>query len=63
MNRRPVSVCRFLLQCLLLGDGEQRAQVIGELLEEPQELQQLVLHAYGNFGKVHGRGNRLLPRW
>ncbi|OEH79556.1 pumilio-family RNA binding repeat domain-containing protein [Cyclospora cayetanensis] len=38
-------------KCLLLGDSEQRAQVIGELLEDPQQLQQLVLHAYGNYGK------------
>lgn len=36
---------------MLLGDGEQRAQAIGELLEDPQGLQQLVLHAYGNYGR------------
>lgn len=36
-------------KCLLWGDGEQRAQAIGELLEDPQGLQQLVLHAYGNY--------------
>ncbi|KAL8275129.1 hypothetical protein Esti_001008 [Eimeria stiedai] len=36
-------------KCLLWGEAEQRAQLIEELLEEPQELQELVLHAYGNY--------------
>ena len=55
-NQWPIRCWHALfMQCLLVANSEQRAQIIAELLEDPQELRHLVLHSYGNYAvKVVG---------